>query len=348
MEQGKISVIVPVYNGAAWIAACLKSILAQTYTRFEVLVLDDHSQDGTADIVRRIQREDARVRFLQRDKSGVSSARNQGIEETDGEFLTFVDADDVIDRQIFDIWINILNKEKSDIALCNYIKIKSEDAEIFKENDKYFELNENSDKNNNIEYNKQEKQKNNVINIDNKRYLSDYILRGHSHCWGILYRRQCIGGVRFREDLTIGEDMMFLVDLLPRLFAVSVTAYPGYGYRVHAGGAMLRPFVPSYMDEIKSWELAADRIRRDFPDLNARASGILAVSAVLTAGKIAVLPPDEQKQFGRFVEKCRETVRQALKTPGAKRELPGGYKIKTALLSFCPNLYLGLYHLWKR
>ena len=88
MEQGKISVVVPVYNGAKWIEECVKSVQAQTWTNWEMLILDDRSSDGTDRIAQKMAEEDSRIRFVERRKKGVSSARNQGIEETDGEFLT--------------------------------------------------------------------------------------------------------------------------------------------------------------------------------------------------------------------------------------------------------------------
>lgn len=341
MEKGKISAIVPVYNGAQWIGACLESLLAQTYQNFEALILDDHSADGTVDIVRAFQRKDPRIRLIQRDQRGVSSARNEGMREADGEFFTFVDADDKLDSRIFEMWAAVLDGGESDLALCGYRTWDgAEDRPLEKKsvNSEYSV--------NKIEY--RNNSDNNIKNIEAERFLSDYILRGNSHCWGILYRRSAIGNVSFREDLTIGEDMMFLMDLLPNLTQISILDYEGYYYRINRKGVMLRPFLPSYMDEIKSWRMAAEMIERDFPAQRSRANGILAVSAILVAGKLAVLSAEERKKYQDCIEVCRETVRQALKTAGAKRELPDGYGIKAALFLTWPALYLNLYHGWKR
>ena len=99
-NSGKISVIIPVYNGVSWLETCVRSVLAQTWTDLEVLILDDSSTDGTGQLAKKLAEEDGRIRLIVRTKRGVSSARNQGIEECEGEYVTFVDADDRIDRKM--------------------------------------------------------------------------------------------------------------------------------------------------------------------------------------------------------------------------------------------------------
>lgn len=326
MENETISVILPVRNGEKWIGTCLESILAQTYDRFEVLVLDDHSQDGTRDIVETLCGKDGRIRLLQPEKRGVSCARNLGLEEAKGAYVTFVDADDWLDPGIFALWRKILHESGGDMVLCGHAMC----ADGGPKKAEPFGLSARDGE-----------------NISAKEYLSRYLLHGNSHCWGILYRRPVIGSVRFRENLTIGEDLMFLVDLLPALRRVSVTDACGYYYRINQSGVMLCPFLPAYMDEMESWRLAAERIQKDYPQLYGRVSAILAVSAVLTAGKLALLSRKERRRYGDFVRVCQQTVREALKTAGAKKELPKGYGIKTALVKRCPKLYMSLYHAWK-
>ncbi len=319
----KISVIIPVYNGVSWLETCVRSVLAQTWTDLEVLILDDSSTDGTGQLAKKLAEEDGRIRLIGRTKRGVSSARNQGIEECEGEYVTFVDADDRIDRKMLEILHSTLKKENCDLILCGY---KEWDGK--------------NDRTDDCRYS--------VKTTGSEGYLSDYLLRGSTRCWGILYRREAIGDVRFREDLTIGEDMLFLMELLPNLKRVGITDYPGYDYRINPSGAMLRPFRPSYMDEIKSWRRAGRIVAERDPSLLPRASAILAVSAMLAAGKLARLPKEERSRYRDCVFECRRAVREALKIPGARGELPAGYGVKTALFSACPSAYLSLYHLWKR
>ena len=76
MTKNKVSVIIPVYNGVAWIRECIDSVLASTFQNFEIIVLDDHSADGTTEAVERLAKEDERIRLILRDSKGVSGARN--------------------------------------------------------------------------------------------------------------------------------------------------------------------------------------------------------------------------------------------------------------------------------
>ena len=98
-----------------------------------------------------------------------------------------------------------------------------------------------------------------------------------------------IGQVRVRDDLTIGEDMLFLVDLLPGLTRAVELEYAGYGYYQNPGGLMRRPFRPAYMDQIKCWELAKEEILKIDPALEARINAKVMISIMLTVGKIAML-----------------------------------------------------------
>ena len=99
-KQGQISIIMPVYNGVSWIGECIESIRQQTDTNWELLVLDDHSTDGTTELVLKLAEEDSRIFPILRQKNGVSAARNDGLEKAQGEFVMFVDADDKLDPQM--------------------------------------------------------------------------------------------------------------------------------------------------------------------------------------------------------------------------------------------------------
>lgn len=320
----KISVVVPAYNAEAWIEECISSILQQSRSELEVLVVNNGSVDRTAKIVAQMAQKDARIRLFEQQNAGVSAGRNRGIDSAEGEYITFVDADDKIDSQMLEAMTECLEKEAADIAICDYIAWNGEKTE------------------------KRENSENSLKTVDKDTYVSEYLLRGYTRCWSVLYRRDVIGKVRFRENLTIGEDMMFLVDLLTNLKRICITDYKGYYYRSNPNGAMMRPFTPSYMDEIRAWKMADEIIGGEYPQQKARTASILAVSAILVAGKLARLSSGERRKYRTYTAECRKVVTEALKVPGARAELPGGYGIKTALFRICPEGYLNLYHIWKK
>lgn len=344
-KQGWISIIMPVYNGVSWIGECIESIRQQTDTNWELLVLDDHSTDGTTELVFKLAEEDSRILPILRQKNGVSAARNEGLEKAQGEFVTFVDADDKLDPQMLSVLRAMLRQTESDLAVCDYYRWNGKPDGIYNRSEELLKTD--------AERSENAARANKVLRVDGVRvynrseYVSDYLLRGNTRCWSVLYRRSAIGQIRFREDLSIGEDMMFLMDLLMQISSVSITEYRGYFYRINEQGAMLKPFKPSYMDEIKSWELACRLVEKEFPSQKGRVYSILAVSAMLAAGKIARLPGAEQKKYQTEVAQCHSAVQKGLAASGAKEALPKGYRIKTMLFTACPALYLALYHHWK-
>lgn len=92
----RVSVIVPCYNAGAYLLPCLRSVLAQTMGDLELLVIDDGSTDGSLDAAQAVAREDARVRVLHQENRGVCAARNRGLDAAQGEYVTFVDGDDLL------------------------------------------------------------------------------------------------------------------------------------------------------------------------------------------------------------------------------------------------------------
>ena len=115
-----ISVVVPAYNAEAYIERCLNSVLAQTYKQIDLIVINDGSTDGTKTVVEKISKEDGRVRLISIENAGVSHARNVGIDNARGEYITFVDADDFIDNEMYEHLMNLIIKHSSKIAHCSY------------------------------------------------------------------------------------------------------------------------------------------------------------------------------------------------------------------------------------
>lgn len=102
MHKKVLSVIVPVHDSSKTIEKCLGSLIAQTYEDLEIIVVDDHSEDNSFDICRKIQRLDDRVKVYKSTERGVSAARNVGIDKSSGNYLTFVDSDDYVDISAYE------------------------------------------------------------------------------------------------------------------------------------------------------------------------------------------------------------------------------------------------------
>ena len=115
-----ISIIVPVYNAEKYRPHCIDSILVQTYTDFELILVDDGSPDNCGKICDEYAAKDSHVRVIHQKNGGVSAARNAGLDEITGEYVTFVDADDWIHPMYLEILLKVLLENDVDVSVCTY------------------------------------------------------------------------------------------------------------------------------------------------------------------------------------------------------------------------------------
>ncbi len=127
----KVSIIVPVYNVEEYLSRCIDSLLQQTYSEIEVILVDDASTDGSADVIRAYIKKDARVKgFFQEQNQGVSAARNCGLDEATGDWIAFCDADDWYLSEFVQTMLSNMEEEQADFSICN-CQIVSDDRSAF-------------------------------------------------------------------------------------------------------------------------------------------------------------------------------------------------------------------------
>lgn len=119
----EISIIVPVYNVEKYLNKCVDSILNQTFKDFELILVDDGSPDNSGTICDQYAKEDTRVRVIHKENGGLSSARNAGIEVAQGKFLGFVDSDDYIAEDMYELLYNNILQEDADLSICGIYDI---------------------------------------------------------------------------------------------------------------------------------------------------------------------------------------------------------------------------------
>lgn len=128
MEANKprLSIIVPVYNVEKYLDKCLSSILSQTFTDFELVLVDDGSTDGSGEICDRYAESDNRIHVIHKKNGGLSSARNQGIITARGEYIGFCDSDDWVEPDMYKELMSAALNESADIAICRLQRITSQ------------------------------------------------------------------------------------------------------------------------------------------------------------------------------------------------------------------------------
>ena len=120
MDEKLVSVIIPAYNIEDYIGRCLDSIISQTYKNLEIIVVDDGSRDYTGEILDNYAKKDRRIKVIHKENGGVSSARNKGIEAAEGDYIGFIDGDDLIEPGMYKTLVDLLEEENADIAHCGY------------------------------------------------------------------------------------------------------------------------------------------------------------------------------------------------------------------------------------
>ncbi len=334
MREELISVVVPVHNGQDYLKNCIDSIEAQSYDNLEILVVNDGSTDETAAVCEELKKSYGNVQVFSLNDVGVSAARNYALERAQGAYITFVDADDRLCPGVLSYLYERINATKSDLAGCRFVPwgTKRDWEEI-------------------CALDAEKRLADAVAEescFDRKCYLIDSILKDNCRCWSKLYRKSLLEKVRFREGLTVGEDMLFLVDLLPFLGQAVETDYPGYGYYQNPAGVMQRPFAPAYMDQITCWELAEKEILQMDGGLESVTAAKIITAVMLTVGKIALCAPGERRKAGKYLTRCRKLLGERMQVKGSAGYLPKGYRLKANCFYCLPGVYVWCYGMLQR
>lgn len=206
-----ISLIIPCYNARQTLGKCLNSVIRQSYSNLEIIIIDDGSTDGTSQIYEDFQGKDERIKIFKQDNSGVSKARNNGVKAATGEYICFVDSDD---------WVEL------DYCLELYHSLVNENADIAIVEASY------EDEDGNVVFHKpisDEKV------IDGKRALAllleDTVIQ--SHPWGKLYKVSFFNNVNFPENLKCFEDYSTLFKIFDKAVKVVKSNKKLYHYIQH-------------------------------------------------------------------------------------------------------------------
>ncbi len=188
----KVSVIIPVYNVAKYLRACLDGVVKQSYSELEIILVDDGSTDDSAAICQEYQEKDPRVRVLRQKHSGVGAARNAGLAMATGDYILFVDSDDLLNSEHVEILHNLLKKKQADIAACNYNSLE-------KDHHVYYWI----DPNNPFEktYTPQE-----WFQFED-RDAANYMRNVFTVPWGKLYKRSLFTHIAYSEGRPAEDDL---------------------------------------------------------------------------------------------------------------------------------------------
>lgn len=202
-SQPKISVIVPVYKAETYLHRCIDSLLAQTFTDFEILLIDDGSPDRSGEMCDEYAAKDNRVRVFHKQNGGVSSARQCGIDNALGEYTIHADPDDWVDETMLEALYYKARKEEADMVICDFYISRKGEADVLVRQRPTF--------------------------LDSQSVVCELFQQLHGSCCNKLVKRACYSefgvkfptGINFCEDLYVNTSLLLhpiKVSYLPRAF----------------------------------------------------------------------------------------------------------------------------------
>ena len=233
-----ISVIVPIYNAEKYLHRCIKRILAQDYTDYELLLIDDGSTDNSGTICDEYAIKDNRIRVFHKENGGVSSARNWGLDKAIGEYIMFVDSDDYMLPGMLEVMLSTLESKKADLVVCGTTETGGGYWRPIADVD--YSINQ---------------LKENFVSLLHTELLSPP--------WNKIYKKEIIGSNRFCEDISFGEDLLFNIQYLEKCENISLIKESPFYHEKENENSLVVKFNRNRLLDIEKVWVVVDRFSED-------------------------------------------------------------------------------------
>ena len=233
-----ISIIVPVYNVEKYLDECIQSIVSQSYTDWECILIDDGSTDNSGLLCDKWAKQDNRIKVIHQENQGVSAARNQGIDNSKGEFITFIDSDDWVESEYLQTLFQPTLKQPTDLIVTGIIQdYSNENSTIYQPNYSLtFELTSS-----NITHFVELNQKYLLYGPTSNLYRSDFVRQ---------YQ------IRFCNNTSYGEDLLFNYQYLEHVRTITCVNQSHYHYRIISSGTLSSTFRANQFEiDYEQWKV---------------------------------------------------------------------------------------------
>lgn len=222
----KISIIIPVYNTEKYLKKCLNSVINQTYQNIEIIIVNDGSPDNSDKIIRDFQKKyPDKIRAFNKKNGGLSDARNYGIKKATGDYITFLDSDDYVEKNCYELLINKAYEKDFDLVVCDF---------------------------NNVYKDKITKGYSQVdSDILEKKYIKKVYKNIYPVVWNKLFKKELLEKIQFKKNVWY-EDVEFLYRLLPEIKNIGVVKEALINY-VKRDGAITKTFDERLYHYINNW-----------------------------------------------------------------------------------------------
>lgn len=272
-----VTVIIPVYNVNEYIAGCLDSVLGQTHKNLEVIVVNDGSTDGSAETCDRYAASDSRIRVLHQDNQGVSAARNRALDRANGEYVLFVDGDDIASPALVATLLRAAYESGLDLVACRYSRFGTA-----------------------IDFHKPKEIGSTIQSAE--RALEEMFAgkRIDSGPFCKLIKGSIIAKIRFDEDVPVGEDLDFFSRiLLGPIQEIAFVDEALYGYRERHNSAMNGTFRKQYVDYLELAMSLGEKVSSRYPSAKDAVAYRIFGIASYCVGMIVHSGRDYNKELGQ-------------------------------------------------
>lgn len=310
-----LSIIVPVYKvEERLLSRCIKSILSQTFTDFELILVDDGSPDNYRKYYKKYMHIDDRVKFIHKENGGVSSARNIGIKVSKGEYISFIDADDWIDDDFYKLMIDYAEKYNLDLVVSGYVKnINNKDIKVLKKTEsKIFNSTEGLQK-----------------LIDRKIYE-------WSPCDKIYKSKVIKNKIFFDEKISMGEDLDFLWKVFKSCNKIGYIPLHKYHYYFRADSATNINSPEKKCSSVKVMRDILDEAENMDKELYKRMKE-LYVKELASCCRNLLIYSDDKRKYEKLIRKYQKEIRNNLMF-GIKGK-SFSFKIKLGIIYFVFPFY---------
>ena len=302
----ELSIIVPVYKVEKYLPRCIDSILAQTFGDFELILIDDGSPDGCGRICDEYARKDKRIVVIHQKNMGVSAARNAGLDIARGRYIGFVDSDDWIEPQMYEVMMDAIRENGADMAVCG-VRYADEDGK-FTRADRLSE---------------------GVYSRDG--LLEDVFAMPNKlggGCCNKVFDASKIASVRFKVGMTIAEDALYLFDCFMRIDGAVKIGDALYNVYERCGSATRTDSMICVNETIEGRLSMLRHTRKYMPSMEARAADKFLDESLRCAPQIRSIGMDTHKPYRSRIlrikwKMLKEICRSALKGTLSRAKLHG-------------------------
>lgn len=308
-----VSVIVPVYNVEKYIKECVESVLNQNYKKIEVIIINDGTPDCSGEIATRLANKDERLRVIHTENKGVSSARNLGLNKAKGDYVVFVDADDILMPDFITYMLTVVERTKANFVMSrNCFKYPLDSKQLTYDN---------------IE----------ILTSDDAAIQLLYPGKINIGCWNKMFKKEFLvkNNILFPKDFYMGEGLNFIIKAAQLSNCVGVGNRKVYKYRVdNPTSATTVLNVPKYFNALAALDNIDKTVKIDSGEFKKAMkyhrylASFAAVSAVLRANKV--------KQYKNEYESCLSIIRQGYFSI-LKCEIPNNYKLRILFYCISPS-----------